>query len=199
MVTLMYLLGISIIMLIYSMVWKYVFMLPITLIMMVLKLDQFKLSFTALQIIGYYILSSLLILYTLGYTESYDLQGKFTLFTVLTGILLFVSAINEIGGKSTDAERSGDYFTLEAMPFIITGVFIGLGVYILAAFQPEIALNPISVFVLKIIRYITQYDIINWILSIVGSLYLLSMMFYSAIYSLSILALGTSKIFGKSV
>jgi hypothetical protein len=193
-----YLLGISVIFLLYSIIWKYVFILPITLLLVLMKMDKPGLSTVILNALGYYILSSLMVLYTIGFVTSYEIPHKYVAFTIASGVLLLLAALQEIGQKSNDAERERDYYTQQAMPFTIVGCLLGLIIYVIAAIQPTIIENTITIFVLKLINNILHVNILQWILSIVGGLYLLNMAFFGLMALLGMFVMGGSKIFGRS-
>lgn len=169
----------GIINIVFSFLWKWVFVLPTAFLFSVLKFD-FGMRFV--KIFGVYLMVSLVTLLTLsalGETPSvlsiifYPLLGAFVIFMSL--------AINQYEARK-QAYQSYDYELMahikkesnfEAIVLIGSVLF-----YIFVLFVPVISANALIVFLFTAIQWVYNIPVIGWIIGIGGVFFLINTIFH---------------------
>ncbi|RTR27806.1 hypothetical protein EKG37_18095 [Robertmurraya yapensis] len=182
-----FLLGIAILMFLYSIIWNWVVIVPATLLLMLLRLDRFKLSTLFLNLLGYYVITSMLVLYTVGFVDTFDVSDSYILYTIVAGIIFFFGSMQGIGGKSAEARNNNDYHAQEILPYTLVAFFIGIVYYIFAVIEPVITYNGLTVTLLEWMYALKNVPVLSWIINIVGVIFVLNMLFMGVVGLLALI------------
>lgn len=180
----------GIINIVFSFIWKWVFVLPSALLFTVIKLDRAMLLVKAF---GAYFLISLTALATLLALQDVSGGWKLLFFPFVGAFVLFMGFSSNAYEQSKQAHMSYDYSLMSRIErdawFDIILVFGSLVLYILILFVPTIAVNPINEWLFTAIQWTYELPIIGWLIGIGGVLFMLSIIWYGI---LMLLMLGRS-------
>lgn len=154
----------GIIYIVFNFMWKWLVIIPTSLLLVLLKLEN------AIQIVrafGIYLLSSLTALTTLVFLND-DAQRSPILFSSLGGLFLLSGLLSGVLQRSREAltkvgpNENGSYDVL----FIIGAIIF----YIMALFFPSLVTTSLNEWLLDKIDWIFNLPIIGWVLGIGGVL-----------------------------
>lgn len=175
----------GIINIVFAFVWKWVFVLPISFLLTLLKIDK---GVYFVKAFGFYLLVSLTALLTLGALTSRMLQGDFSttsviLFPLIGAFILYMSFANSSYEAQKQAAMEYDYEAVEMLRY--DGLFMigGLVLYIVALFIPTIARNLLTKWIFRVIDWAYSLPIIGWLIGLGGILFLISMIWHGILAS----------------
>jgi len=175
MLVLEYVLYLGIINIVFGFVWKWVFVLPISLLLALFRIDK---GIYLVKAFGSYLLVSLTALVTL-YTIEYNPSiGSLILFPLIGAFIIYMALASSAYEKEKQAAMEYDYELLRTLRY--DGLFtIGAVIlFIVTLFVPIIAVNPLTQWLFSVIDWAYNLAVIGWLLRIGGVLFLLSMIWY---------------------
>ncbi|RLB92254.1 MAG: hypothetical protein DRH26_06665 [Deltaproteobacteria bacterium] len=188
--TFQYLLYLGILNIVFGFVWKWVFVLPVTIVLTLIKLDW---GVYILKAFGSYLLVSLTAITSLwAMGKSQSLFGLI-LISCIGGFVLIMSFASNTYAAQKQAMMNYDYRMIESLKYDVFYMLGSLILYIVVLFVPEIAINPLTIWLFDIIEWAKNFPIIGWLIGIAGVIFMVSMIFYGIIA----LGLMISLIFAK--
>jgi|GEM_PF-658159 len=188
-----YILYLGIINIVFSLVWNFVFVLPISLLLALFKTGK---GTYLLKAFGHYLLVSLIALLTLSMIQLNPGIGSLILFPLIGAFIVF----EILGSNSYELQKQAameyDYEILSRLRF--DGLFIigAVILFIVTLFVPIIAVNPLTLWIFKVIDWAYNLKVIGWLLGIGGFLFLLSMIWKGILVSGMLIGAVVGKIKG---
>ncbi len=177
-----FLLGISIIIFLFSVIWKWVIVMPVTVLLMAFGIDHLKITVFFSNLIGHLVIISMLILYTASFTSE---EGNFVPYAITAGLFFLFSCLQDLGNNDE---------TVDLFPVRFSALILGLIFYLITIIYPTIAVNGISITLLEWIQKINEINVLSWIINIVGIIYVFSMLFMGVIALFGLIALVTNEL-----
>jgi len=181
-----YILFLGIIHIVFGFVWKWVFVLPISLLLALLKINK---GIYLIKAFGSYLLVSLIALLTLYTIESNPGIGSLILYPLIGVFTIYMAEASRAYEAEKQAAMDYDYEALRVLRY--DGLFIvgAVILFVVTLFMPIIAVNPLTQWLFGVIDWAYNLPVIGWILRIGGVLFLLSMIWYGIL--LSVILIGS--------
>jgi hypothetical protein len=183
-----YIYYISLVLLIFSFLWKWIVILPISVVEALINSNTFVLI-NILNFVGQYLLASFLALYGIGINlESHNSLG-YSIFIYCIGgfILLFQGSLNLVNIEK-EAMATGDYKLLKNKRFNYLSFLFGIGMYISIIIFPNLGVNQPVIWFLGVMQYISGIKFLGWILNGIAFLNALNIIFMGFIALIGLVA-----------
>jgi len=189
-----YILLLGVIHVVFGFVWKWVFVLPVSLLLALLRINK---GIYLVKAFGSYLLVSLTALLTLFAIESNPGIGSLILYPFIGVFTIYMAEASRAYEAEKQAAMDYDYEALTILRY--DGLFIvgAVILFIVTLFIPIIALNPITQWLFGVIDWAYSLPVLDWILRIAGILFLLSMIWQGILLSIVLIGSLIGKIKGE--
>jgi len=172
-----YIFYLGIILFIFEFIWK-LFFAPLSALLIVFlseltKLDTDRLDAWLTPLIktfGYYLIASLTVILTLRAIKDNPNILSIILFPFIGAFILYIISISSL----YEAKKKG-IVVKEYEVILMFGVII---LFIVSLFVPTIAVNPLTMWLFKVINWIYNLKVIGWLIGFFGLLFILLMSWY---------------------
>lgn len=144
-----FLMNFCILIVLLSIIWKYVFVLPYTLIT---AWNKYANVFSiVIKVLGYYVIAAVMSLVVVGTIQSIDSIWLKVLIVFLGAFIYYSMTGDDLNKKSQAARANYDYETMESLniDYIIQAASVLL--FIVMIFIPRISVNPVTLFIISIL------------------------------------------------
>jgi hypothetical protein len=189
-----FLIFLGIINIVFSFVWKWVFVLPGALLFAALKIDK---GTILLKIFGAYLLVALTAITTLATLQ--DQNGwPLIVYPIVAAFVLFMGFASGSYEQQKQARIDNDWQMMQRIqeeawldPILMIGSVV---LFVLSLFVPALVNNGLTFWLFDVIIWIYEIPVIGWILGIIGFFFMLSMIFYGTVVLLALVGAGVSKV-----
>lgn len=169
----------GIIHIVFHFLWKWVFVLPLSIVFAVLKYDHYGSRF--MRIFGVYLMVSLTALFTLSFINENPNWFSIILYPFVGALIIFMGLANAEYQARKEAYQTGDFELirlLERDANFKAIVLLGSVVfYIFVLFFPFISQNALIYILYRAIEWIYNIPVIGWLIAIGGVFFLLGTIF----------------------
>lgn len=168
----------GIIHIVFNFLWKWVFVLPLSVVFTVLK---FEYGSRLIKIFGVYLMVSLTALFTLG-AMGENLSWFSIIFYPLVGaLIIFMGMASAEYEIRKDAYQTSDFELIRLVErdanFNAIVLFGSVIFYIFVLFIPSVSQNSLIIILFQAIEWIYNIPIIGWLIAISGVFFLLGTIF----------------------
>jgi hypothetical protein len=170
----------GIINIVFSYIWKWVFVFPSALLFTLLKIDK---CIYIVKAFGSYLLVSLTAMLTLSALQDNPNILTIILFSFIGVFVLYMGYANNYCEVQEQAAREYNYELMRSFQY--EGIFMigAIVLYIVTLFVPIIAVNSLTIWLFNIIDWAYNLKGIGWLIGIGGALFLLSIIWQGILIS----------------
>lgn len=174
-------------MLIYGFLWKWIVVVPTVLFTAAVGITSLT-PMNFLNAIGYYFLAAFIAFAALDITSPLSSWYSMLIF-ILGAFMIFLQGCLNISNIQKDAKLTGDYENLNNIPYTFLSVLFGTFMYILILFIPQIGINPLTVWFIDTMHFISNIKYFGWIIGFIAILNALNIIFVGFAALLGLLGL----------
>ena len=165
----------------FNFLWKWVAVVPISLLLALFNTSR---GLLLLKAIGAYLLVSCTALLTVSMVKESGSSFDAVAYPILGGLVLYLGIASHSYEACKQAGQSFDYEMLDALKY--DGLFIVGSVvfFVVCIFLPNIAVNIVTLRIFEVISWAYELPVIGWILGIAGVLVMLSVLWQGLIFSI---------------
>jgi hypothetical protein len=187
-----YIFYLGIILFIFDFIWKWIIS-PINalLIVFLIRLPESVVDkwIALIKAFGYYLLTSLVAALTLKVIKDNPNILSIILFAFIGVFALYITFASSL----YEAQKEG--ITIKEYEIIL--MFGTIILFIIALFIPVIAINPLTIWLFKVIDWIYNLKVIGWLIRFIGILYVLAISWYGLWCGFLLVSLLVSSIIDK--
>lgn len=197
-----FLMNFCILIVLLSFIWKYVFVLPYTLITAWNK--HANIFSLIIKVLGYYITAAIMSLVVTGTIQSTDSMWLKILIGFLGTLIYYSITGDALNQKSKAAQADYDYETLESLNKDYILQLASVLLFIVMIFIPRIAINAVTLFIINILDKIYHLggfigNVLRIILSLVGAYQAFLCVGGTIIMIIALIGLAISSLFKNKV
>lgn len=179
-----YLFHLGIVYIAFGFIWKWLFNVPLSVLLVMLKATKGKYLVRAF---GAYLQVSLTTLLALAAIEKESDIGSILLFALTGTAILYAGFASNSNEAQKIASITGDHELLKSFQYDAWFVFGAPLLFVITLFLPALAVNPLTLWLLGIIEWAYNLPVLGWLLGIGGFLFLISTLWDSVMASKSFL------------
>ncbi len=187
----------GIINIIFSFLWKWVFVLPSAILFTAIKFD-FGMYFV--KLFGIYLMTSLMALLTLGALGETPSLLSMVVYPLVGAFVIFIGLASNQYEARKQAYQSNDYEMIRTIQkdagFEVFALIGAVVFYIFVLFVPSVSANSLIVSLFSAIQWIYGIPIVGWLIGIGGVLFLLNTL-YHGLFAFGAIVVGIVSVFKK--
>ena len=170
----------GIINIVFSYIWKWIFVFPSALLFTLLKIDK---GIYIVKAFGSYLLVSLTAMLTLSALQDNPNILTIILFSFIGVFVLYMDYASNYCEVQEQAAREYNYELMRSFQY--EGIFMigAIVLYIVTLFVSIIAVNSLTIWLFNIIDWAYNLKVIGWLIGIGGALFLLSIIWQGILIS----------------
>ncbi|MBU1044617.1 MAG: hypothetical protein KJ915_09520 [Candidatus Omnitrophica bacterium] len=175
---------------VFNFVWKWIVVLPFSLLFAVLKIKNGIYLFKA---IGSYLFVSLVVILTLLITQDANLFLVIVI-PLIGAFILYMSSASTSYELRKQAYMHCDIELMRALRYDSLFIIGSLILFFVAIFFPIIIYNPVTVYLFSVVDWVYNFPVIGWIVAIGGVFFLLGIIWQGFIMSAFFIEALTNKL-----
>jgi len=179
---------------VFSYIWKWVFVFPSALLFTLLKMDK---GICIVKAFGSYLLVSLTSMLTLSALQDKPNILSIILFSFIGVFILYMGYASNYCEAQKQAVREYDYELMRSYQYEAIFMIGALVLYIVTLFVPIISVNSLTIWLFNIIVWAYNLKVIGWLIGIGGALFLLSIIWQGIFISTIFIGSLVGKIKGE--
>ena len=175
-----YIFCLGIINIVFGFAWKWVFALPSSILLALLRIDK---GIYFVKAFGSYLLVSLTALLTLSALRDNPNIFSIALFPFIGAFVLYMGYASNYYEAQKQASMEFDYELMRLIqyePIFMIGAIV---LFMITLFVPIIAVNPLTKWLFNVIDWAYNLKVIGWLIGVGGVLFLLGVIWHGILIS----------------